>query len=102
MSDDGDDPLTLQDRPVDFGFVDTILRYKAQLRGLPVLNMPHHDILIFVSPEYRVDYVRELIERSKPKAVIAMIHNGDVEGIQHMKQLHPNLHLFTLSPHVAK
>ena len=42
------------------------------------------------------------IGRSKPKAVIAFIHNGDVEGLSHMRQLHPNLHLFTLSPHVAQ
>ena len=54
------------------------------------------------SPEYRIDYVREFIMRSKPKAVIAMIHNGDAEGVMHMKQLHANLHIFTLSPHVAK
>lgn len=86
---------------MDFGFVDTIKRQKAQIRGLPVLSMPHHDILIFVSPEYRIDYVRELIERSQPKAVIALIHNGDAEGLVYMKQLHPNVHLFTLSPHVA-
>ncbi len=92
----------MQDRAVDFGFVDLITRSKTQLRGLPVLSMPHHDILIFVSPEYRIDYVREFIERSRPKAVIAIIHNGDAEGVLHMAQLHPNLHLFTLSPHVAK
>ncbi|GAX83396.1 hypothetical protein CEUSTIGMA_g10821.t1 [Chlamydomonas eustigma] len=95
-------PLNFPDRPVDFGFVDIILRAKAQLRGLPVLSMPHHDVLIFVSPEYRIDYVREFIDKSKPRAVIAMIHNGDAESILQMKTLHPNLHIFTLSPHVAK
>jgi hypothetical protein len=95
--------MHMQDRPVDFGFVDIIKRQKSvQIRGLPVLSMPHHDILIFVSPEYRIDYVREFIERSQPKAVIALIHNGDAEGVMHMRQLHPNVHLFTLSPHVAK
>jgi hypothetical protein len=75
---------------------------KREIRGLPLLAMPHFDIIVLVSPEYRIDYVRELIEKSKPKAVIAWVHNGDKEAVLRMPYLHPNLHLFTLSPHVAK
>lgn len=94
-------PLNFPGRPIDFGFMDLLAGYNAELRGLPVLSMPHHDVLIFVSPEYRIDYVREFIERSKPKAVVAFIHNGDADTITQMPKLHPNVHIVTLAPHVA-
>jgi hypothetical protein len=46
--------------------------------------------------------VRELIDKARPKAVVAWVHNGDSRGALHMPQLHPNTHVFTLSPHVSK
>ena len=95
-------PLNFPGRSIDFGFMDLLQGYNAQLRGLPVLSMPHHDVLIFVSPEYRIDYVREFIERSRPKAVVAFIHNGDADTVTQMPTLHPNLHIVTLAPHVAE
>lgn len=52
---------------MDYGFLELVKGFRAQLRGLPVLSVPHFDIIIFVSPEYRIDYVREFIDKSKPK-----------------------------------
>ncbi|KAG1672725.1 hypothetical protein FOA52_005203 [Chlamydomonas sp. UWO 241] len=95
-------PLNFPSRPVDYGFMDLFERSDVTLRALPVLSIPHYDIMIFISPEYRVDYVRELIDKSRPKAVVAWVHNGDSRGALHMPQLHPNTHVFTLSPHVSK
>ena len=52
---------------MDYGFLELVKGFRAKLRGLPVLSVPHFDIIIFVSPEYRIDYVREFIDKSKPK-----------------------------------
>eukprot|EP00955_Chlamydomonas_euryale_P045597 353185-Chlamydomonas_euryale.AAC.1 len=56
------------------------VRVVAQVRALPVVSMPPQDVLVLVSPEYRVDYVRGLIRQAQPKAVIALVHNGDTQG----------------------
>jgi len=79
-------PLNFPDRLVDHGMMELVSGMGAQVRALPVVSMPPQDVLVLVSPEYRVDYVRGLIRQAQPKAVIALVHNGDtqvcVEGSQ--------------------
>lgn len=95
-------PLNFQDRQLDFGFVDFVNDFRGKLMGLPSVYVPQFDVLIFISPEYRVPYVREFIDRARPKLVVMMVHNGDAEGLAELTTLHSDIFMLTLSPHVAK
>mmetsp|Transcript_40261 Transcript_40261/g.89407 ORF Transcript_40261/g.89407 Transcript_40261/m.89407 type:complete len:399 (+) Transcript_40261:273-1469(+) len=95
-------PLNFRERTFDFGFMDLLKEYPGRMRGLSSLSFPQFDVAIFVSPEYRVDYVREVIQRMQPRAVVMLIHNGDAPGVVHLPGLHSNTHFMTLAPHVAK
>ena len=70
-------PLNFAGRPFDYGFATFVAGFKGQMRGLPSISMPRFDLIIFISPEYRVSYVRDFILRAKPAAVLFMVHNGD-------------------------
>lgn len=60
------------------------------------------DIAIFISPEWSLPYIQKFVNITKPKTVIAMIHNGNSANLQEIASLVPNTQLITLSPHVAK
>lgn len=94
--------LNFHGRAWDFGFLDFLGRTRCKVRVLPSVEIPEFDIVVFVSPEYRVEYVREFIERTQPKLVFFMVHNGDAERLPELATLHSNAHLLTLAPHVAK
>lgn len=47
-----------------------------EIRALPLLALPPLDVVIFVSPEYRVAYVKEFLARSNPKLAIFMVRGG--------------------------
>lgn len=95
-------PLNFDNRALDFGFVEYLHGFKGHLRALPAIGVPQFDMVIFVSPEYRLNYVREFIQRSKPKVVMCMVHNGDAVDVPELLKVHPNVHLMTLSPHVQR
>lgn len=95
-------PLNFDGRTLDFGFSEFQVGFQGSMRPLPLFGIPHFDLIIFVSPEYRVHYVRDLIQRSQPTAVLFMVHNGDAAGVPELPTLHPNTFITTLAPHVKK
>ncbi len=44
-----------------------------EIRALPWLAMPPLDAVIFVSPEYRVPYVKEFLARTNVKLAIFLV-----------------------------
>ena len=96
-------PLNFPDRALDFGFIEFMSdEFTGDVRGLPALGMPPFDVVIFISPEYRVNYAKEFVARAKPQLVILVVHNGDAETVSDLRTVHKNAVLVTLAPHVAK
>lgn len=97
-------PMNFEGRSLDFGFAEFLQGEfdSNRIRGLPWVGIPQFEVVIFLSPEYRVDYVREFIRQARPKVVIMMVHNGDARDVPLLQPSHPNAHLMTLSPHVQR
>lgn len=60
-----------------------------------------HDLVVFVSPEYRPQITSMFYERAPPKAALALIHNGAGQWFKKLSK-HPQLRFAALSPHVAE
>lgn len=96
-------PLNFENRHLDFGFAEFLQSsVHRKIRALPWMGIPQFDAVIFISPEYRPEYVQEFIARSHAKLVIMMVHNGDAVGVPDLPSMHKNAHLMTLSPHVQQ
>ncbi len=96
--------MNFENRHLDFGFGEFLQGEfdTMRIRALPWLGIPTFDVVVFLSPEYRVDFVKNFLDRCGAKLAIMMVHNGDARDVPLLLPLHPNAHLMTLSPHVQK
>lgn len=82
------------------GFMDYLGYNKLTFKDYRDLKS-HYDVIIFISPEWNLPTVQAIVQVSKPKVVIAAIHNGNAKTLKSIASLTSNTHLVTLAPHVA-
>jgi hypothetical protein len=95
--------LNMPGHRMDFGFLDWVKDYKGDVRALPVLSpkLPKHDVVIFVTPEYNMKFVRDFLHYSRAKLAILMVHNADHPNVPEFQFIHKNVRMITLAPHVS-
>ncbi|GAX80507.1 hypothetical protein CEUSTIGMA_g7945.t1 [Chlamydomonas eustigma] len=67
-----------------------------------VLGKPPFDLMFFITPEKNTSLVRALVEWGAPNLVIMMIHNGDTSALETLINMHQNMRLVTLAPHISR